>query len=391
MINLKKFIKFGKPCIGSKETNLMRKVLKGKWIGTGPLVQKFEKNFAKYKKSKFSISVNSCTAALHLSLITLGLKKGDEVITTPMTFASTINSILLAGCTPIISDINKETLNIDENLIERKITKKTKALLIVHFAGLPCNMKKILQLTKKYNLKLIEDCAHAIESEYENRKVGNFGDTGCFSFYSNKNITTGEGGMIITNNKKLSEKFKVLRLHGLSRDAWKRYLPDMAPIKKDSFLYDVKYTGYKYNMTDLQAAMGVCQLSKINSMWRKRKKLYNNYVEAFKELPVFFQKQITYDFKHAYHLFVMVFDKNKTKKNRNNLIEFLRKKKIGSSVHYRSVTEMSNYKKLLNWKNTQVPVSHYVGKNTISLPLYPDLSLKDQKYIISEVKNFFDA
>ncbi len=391
MINLKKFIKFGKPCIGSKETNLMQKVLKGKWIGTGPLVQKFEKNFAKYKKSKFSISVNSCTAALHLSLITLGLKKGDEVITTPMTFASTINSILLAGCTPIISDINKETLNIDENLIERKITKKTKALLIVHFAGLPCNMKKILQLTKKYNLKLIEDCAHAIESEYENRKVGNFGDTGCFSFYSNKNITTGEGGMIITNNKKLSEKFKVLRLHGLSRDAWKRYLPDMAPVKKDSFLYDVKYTGYKYNMTDLQAAMGVCQLSKINSMWRKRKKLYNNYVEAFKELPVFFQKQITYDFKHAYHLFVMVFDKNKTKKNRNNLIEFLRKKKIGSSVHYRSVTEMSNYKKLLNWKNTQVPVSHYVGKNTISLPLYPDLSLKDQKYIISEVKNFFDA
>ena len=170
MINLKKFIKFGKPCIGSKETNLMRKVLKGKWIGTGPLVQKFEKNFAKYKKSKFSISVNSCTAALHLSLITLGLKKGDEVITTPMTFASTINSILLAGCTPIISDINKETLNIDENLIERKITKKTKALLIVHFAGLPCNMKKILQLTKKYNLKLIEDCAHAIESEYENEK-----------------------------------------------------------------------------------------------------------------------------------------------------------------------------------------------------------------------------
>ena len=141
-------------------------------------------------------------------------------------------------------------------------------------------------------------------------------------------------------------------------------------------------------MTDLQAAMGVCQLSKINSMWRKRKKLYNNYVEAFKELPVFFQKQITYDFKHAYHLFVMVFDKNKTKKNRNNLIEFLRKKKIGSSVHYRSVTEMSNYKKLLNGKNTQVPVSHYVGKNTISLPLYPDLSLKDQNISISEVKIF---
>ena len=391
MLKSKKFIKFGNPCIGPKETNLIQKVLKGKWIGTGPLVQKFEKNFAQYKKSKFSISVNSCTAALHLSLITLGLKKGDEIITTPMTFASTINSILLAGCTPIISDINKETFNIDENLIENKITKKTKALLIVHFAGLPCNMKKILQITKKYNLKLIEDCAHAIESEYENKKIGNFGDTGCFSFYSNKNITTGEGGMIITNNKKFTEKLKVLRLHGLSRDAWKRYLPDLAPVKKNSFLYDVKYTGYKYNMIDLQAAIGVCQLSKINSMWKKRKKLYNNYLEAFKELPIFFQKSTKYNFKHAYHLFVMVIDKNKTKKNRNNLIEFLQTKRIGSSVHYRSVTEMSNYKKLLNWKNTQAPVSHYVGKNTISLPLYPDLSLRDQKYIISEVKNFFDA
>ena len=391
MINSRKFIKFGSPCIGPKETNLMQKVLKGKWIGTGPLVQKFEKNFAKYKKSKFSVSVNSCTAALHLSLITLGLKKGDEIITTPMTFASTINSILLAGCTPIISDINKETLNIDENLIEKKITKKTKALLIVHFAGLPCNMKKILQITKKYNLKLIEDCAHAIESEYENKKIGNFGDTGCFSFYSNKNITTGEGGMIITNNKKLTEKLKVLRLHGLSRDAWKRFLPDLAPVKKDSFLYDVKYTGYKYNMIDLQAAMGVCQLSKINTMWKKRKKIYNNYLRAFKDLPVFFQKPIKCNFKHAYHLFVMVFDKKKTKKNRNDLIEFLRKKKIGASVHYRSVTEMSNYRKILNWKNTQAPISCYVGRNTISLPLYPDLSLKDQKYIISEVKNFFNV
>ena len=323
--------------------------------------------------------------------MTLGLKKGDEIITTPMTFCSTINSILLAGCKPVISDINMQTLNIDENLIEKKITKKTKAILIVHFAGLPCNMKKILQITKKYKLKLIEDCAHAIESEFENKKTGNFGDTGCFSFYSNKNITTGEGGMIITNNKNLTEKLKILRLHGLSRDAWKRYLPDLAPIKKDSFLYDVKYTGYKYNMIDLQAAMGVCQLNKINSMWMKRKKLYSNYLKGLKKMPVFFQNQTKYNFKHGYHLFVMIFDKNKTKKNRNDLIEFLRRKRIGASVHYRSVTEMSNYKKLLNWKNDQVPVSYYIGQNTISLPLYPDLSFKDQRYIISEVKNFFNV
>ncbi len=391
MINSKKFINFGRPYIGNKENKFIQKVLNSKWIGTGPIVHKFEQNFSKYKKSKFAISVNSCTAALHLSIMTLGLKKGDEIITTPMTFCSTINSILIAGCKPVITDININTFNIDENLIEKKITKKTKAILIVHFAGLPCNMKKILQLTKKYNLKLIEDCAHAIESEFENKKTGNFGQVGCFSFYSNKNITTGEGGMITTNNKNLTEKLMKLRLHGLSKDAWKRYLPDLVSIKNHSVLYDVKYTGFKYNMIDLQAAMGVCQLDKVNSMWKIRKKLYSNYLKAFKNLPVFFQARPDYKFKHGYHLFLMVLDKSKTKKNRDDLIEFLRKKRIGASVHYRSVTEMSNYKKLLKWKNSLVPNSFYVGKNTISLPLYPGLTLKNQKYIISEVKNFFDV
>ena len=391
MKNHRKFINFGKPYIGVKEYSFINKVLKSKWIGTGPVVNEFENNFSKYKKSKFAISVNSCTAALHLSLISLGLKKGDEIITTPMTFCSTINSILIAGYKPIITDININTLNIDENLIEKKITKKTKAILIVHFAGLPCNIKKILQLTKKYNLKLIEDCAHAVESEFENIPTGNFGETGCFSFYSNKNITTGEGGMIITNNKKLTNKLIKLRLHGLSKDAWKRYLPDAVSIKNHSVLYDVSCTGYKYNMTDIQASMGICQLKKINFMWNIRKKLYLNYLNAFKDLPVFFQSKPKYKFKHGYHLFVMIFDKNKTRKNRDDLLEYLRKKRIGSSVHYRSVTEMTNYKKLLKWKNNSVPNAYYVGRNTISLPLYPSLTFKDQNYIISEVKNFFNV
>ena len=201
--------------------------------------------------------------------------------------------------------------------------------------------------------------------------------------------------MILGDNffygQNLTEKLMKLRLHGLSKDAWKRYLPDLVSIKNHSVLYDVKYTGFKYNMIDLQAAMGVCQLDKVNSMWKIRKKLYSNYLKAFKNLPVFFQAKPDYKFKHGYHLFLMVLDKIKTKKNRDDLIEFLRKKRIGASVHYRSVTEMSNYKKLLKWKNSLVPNSFYVGKNTISLPLYPGLTLKNQKYIISEVKNFFDV
>jgi dTDP-4-amino-4,6-dideoxygalactose transaminase len=387
----KKFIAFGKPSIGNQELNYSNKVMKGGWIGTGPVTQKFEKNFSTYKKAKFALSVNSCTAALHLSLISLGLKVGDEVITTPLTFCSTINSIIISGCKPILTDIRKDSLNIDENFIEKKITKKTKAILLVHFAGLPCNMSRIMKIANKYKLKVIEDCAHAIETEYYGKKAGTFGDVGCFSFYANKNITTGEGGMIICKSKIFAEKIKILRLHGMSKDAWKRYLPDAVPITKKNTHYDVKYTGYKYNMTDLQASMGVCQLKKIDAMWKKRNKLYKKYLKELRGLPIFVQNASDYKFKHALHLFVIIIDKTKTNKSRDSLINFLFKKKIGSAVHYRSVTEMTNYKKLFNWNNNSFPNSFYVGQNTVSLPLYPDLTNKEQNYIISQVKKFFDV
>ena len=387
----KKFILFGKPSIGKEEIRFTTKVLKSKWIGTGPVVQNFEKYFSHYKKSKYAVSVNSCTAGLHLSLLSVGLKKGDEVITTPMTFCSTVNSIIMAGLKPVLVDIRKDTFNIDEKLIQKKVNKKTKAILLVHFAGIPCDMKLIIKMAKKYNLKIIEDCAHAVESEYENKKVGNFGETGNFSFYANKNITTGEGGMIITNKKSIAEKIKILRLHGMSQDAWKRYLPGTVPVGEKYSHYDVKYTGYKYNMTDLQAAIGICQLRRINIMWKKRKKLYENYSKKLKNLPLIFQQNPEYNFKHGFHLFLIVIDKKKTKKNRDNLINFLKQKNIGTAVHYRSVTEMSNYKKLFNWKNHDFPNSYYIGQNTISLPLYPDLTIKNQEYIISQVRDFFNV
>ena len=387
----KKFIAFGKPSIGKQELNYSNKVMKSGWIGTGPIVQEFEKNFSTYKKTKYAMSVNSCTAGLHLSLISLGLKIGDEVITTPLTFCSTINSIIISGCKPILVDIRKDSLNIDENLIEKKITKKTKAILLVHFAGLPCKMDRIMRIANKYKLKIIEDCAHAIETEYYGKKAGTFGDFGCFSFYANKNITTGEGGMVICKSKTFAEKIKILRLHGMSKDAWKRYLPDSVPANKKKSHYDIKYTGYKYNMTDLQASMGVCQLNKIDAMWKKRNKLYKKYLKEFRGLPIFVQNASDYKFKHALHLFVIIINKTKTKKSRDSLISFLLKKKIGSAVHYRSVTEMTNYKKLFNWKNNSFPNSFYIGQNTISLPLYPDLTNKEQNYIISQVKKFFDV
>ena len=289
--------------------------------------------------------MNSCTAALHLSLVSLNLKKNDEVLTTPMTFCSTINSIVLANAKPVLVDINEETLNIDEKKIEEKITKKTKAIILVHFAGLACNMKPILKICKKHNIKIIEDCAHAIESKYFNKHVGNFGVSGCFSFYATKNITTGEGGMLITSNKKIYSRVRILRLHGLTKDAWTRHLPNSLSYKTKFQHYDVSEIGLKYNMIDLNASLGIPQLLNIEKSLIKRKKIYNFYLKNLKNLPIKFQKINPYPNKFAYHLFLIIIDKSKTKKKRDNLINFLINNKIGAGVNYRTVTDMSIYKK----------------------------------------------
>ena len=387
----KKFITFGKPSVGKKEINSVNKVIKSFWLGTGKVTQNFEEKFSKYKKVKYAISVNSCTAALHLSLLSLNLKKNDEVITTPMTFASTINSIILAGAKPVLVDIRPDTLNINEDEIEKKITKKTKALLIVHFAGLPCDMKKILRIVNGYKIKLIEDCAHAIESKYEKKNVGSFGYSGCYSFYSNKNITTGEGGMLTCNNNKVAEKIKIMRLHGMSRDAWKRYLPDRLPKNTLYQHYDIQYTGLKYNMIDLNAAIGIEQLNKVNKMWEKRRKLYNRYAEKLKNLPILIQDTKDYKFKHGYHLFLFCFDEKKIKKRcRDNFLKYLNKNNIGAGVNYRSITNMTNYKKIFKWKDNICPISNQVGLNTVSLPLYPSLTFKEQDYIVFKIEEFFN-
>ena len=387
----KKFIPFGKPYIGGEEIKFITNVIKSKWIGSGPITETFENNFKKYKKSKYALSVNSCTAALHLSLIYCGIKYNDEVITTPMTFASTINSIILSGAKPVLADIDPNSFNINPKEIEKKITKKTKALLIVHLAGLPCDMKSILKIVKKYKLKLIEDCAHAIESKYYNQHVGNFGDTGCFSFYTTKNLTTGEGGMIVCNKNEIYKKIRVARLHGLSKDAWKRYLPESVKTPTKFEHYDVTEIGLKYNMIDINAAMGVVQLGKIEKSWKKRKKIFEIYKKKLLKLPIKTQVFTNKNIRHAYHLFLLVIDKNKTKKNRDDLILFLKKCKIGCGVNYRSVTDMSIFKKKFGWTNKTCENSKYLGDNTLSLPLYPDLTIKDVNYICEKIQKFFKS
>ncbi len=384
----KKFITFGEPCITKNESDILNKTFISKWLGTGPLVKKFETNFSNYKKISFSLALNSCTSALFLSLKLIGIKKGDEVITTPLTFCSTINSIIHTGAKPVLVDIDEKNLNINHRLIEKKINKKTKAIIPVHFAGLPCNMEKIKKISSKYNIHIIEDCAHAIESKFKNKHVGSFGTTGCFSFYVNKNITTGEGGMLITNNKKISKACETYRLNGMTKDAWKRYKPT-SKVKTKTHLYDVVQPGFKFNMTDLQAGMGIEQLKKINNFWFKRKKIFLKYKRNLINLPIKFQEYNENIVKHSFHLFVFHIDKNKTKKTREELIRHLIKNKIGFGIHYTSMTEMTFYKNKFNWKKNTAPCAHEVGKNIISLPLYPHLKKKDSNFIIRKIREFF--
>ena len=311
----------------------------------------------------------------------LNFKKGDEVITSALTFSSTINSIIISGATPVLADVNLETQNIDPKEIEKKITKRTKALLIVHFAGRPCDMTQILRIVKKYKLKLIEDCAHSIESKYKSKHVGTFGDFGCFSFYATKNLTTGEGGMLITNNKKLYERARVLSLHGMDKAAWNRYG------KKGYRHYDVSEVGYKYNLMDLLSAIGIIQLKKISINYIKRKKIWKSYKESFKELsfqtPLYI---INKNIKHSYHLFNIFLNKKRDGLSRDQAIIKLHKKKIGVGIHYRAIPEHSIYRKIYKWKINDFPNAKKIGRETLSLPLSPSLTNKEILKVINSIK-----
>jgi len=371
-------IVFSKPHLGKSEINEVVKSLKSGWIGTGPKVKKFEENFKKYKNSKYAIAVNSCTAALHLSLLAVGIKKDDEVIVPTLTFAATVNTVIHAGAKPIFIDCEKDSMNINPDLIEQKITNKTKAILPVHLAGRMCNMDKITIIAKKYKLKVIEDCAHAIEAEYKGKQSGTFGDLGCFSFYATKNITTSEGGMIITNNKKYAEFVKTMSLHGMSQDAWDRH-------GNSKFRhYKITLPGYKYNMTDIQAAIGIHQLKKIDKYWKERQKTWNLYNKSFKDLPVITPANIEKNVKHAYHLYTLLLEIDKLNISRDDFIDKMTRKKIGTGVHYIPVHMQPYYKKVFNSKG--LLNSEWISERTVSIPLSPFLKKNEIDYIIKTTK-----
>ena len=367
----KKFLVFGSPAIGKEEVMEIQDSIKNRWIGTGPKVARFENDFAKYKGSPFAIALNSCTAALHLSMLASGVGPGDEVITTPMTFCATINAIIHSGATPVLADCDRKTMNIDYREIKKKITKKTKAVLVVHFAGRPCNMGQIVSICKNHSLALIEDCAHAIESEYQGKKTGTFGQLGCFSFYVTKNIITGEGGMVITRNKEMASKIKVLALHGMSKDAWKRFADEGYKH------YQVIYPGFKYNMMDIQAAIGIHQLKRIDNYWKKRKAIWERYNREFAGLPCLLPANPEPHTKHAFHLYTPLIDIKKLGKTRDWVLQALTAENIGVGVHYIPVHLHPYYGKTYGWEKGSFPNAEWIGERTISLPLSPALTRND--------------
>ncbi len=374
------FIVFGAPKIEQSEIDEVERCLESGWIGTGPRVARFEREFAGYKGVADAAAVSSCTAAMHLSVLAAGLGDGDEVITTPMTFCATVNAIIHAGATPVLADIDLRTMNIDPVQVEARITERTKALLPVHFAGRPCKMDALGDIAARHGLKIIEDCAHAIETEYRGRKTGTFGDFGCFSFYATKNVTTGEGGMVLARNEDDLARIKMLALHGMSKDAWQRFSD------KGYKHYYVLETGFKYNMMDLQAALGIHQLGRVDSNWQRREQIWNRYNEAFADLLLGLPAEPEPETRHAYHLYTILIDETRTGISRDAFLEAMTASGIGVGVNYLSVPEHPVYQHKFGWQPQDYPNAMRVGRQTVSLPLSAKLTDAEVDRVIAAVR-----
>jgi dTDP-4-amino-4,6-dideoxygalactose transaminase len=379
------YITFGAPDIGEDEVRAVTKVLRSKWIGTGPKTKEFEEILKRYTGAKFACAVNSCTAALHLALVAKGIGKGDEVITTPLTFCASANVILHVGATPVFVDVDPETMNIDVTKLERAITRRTKAILPVHMAGRPCDMGAVRRIAKRHKLAIIEDAAHALGAAYRGKRIGTFGDATCFSFYVTKNVTTGEGGMVTTNDAKLALRIKVLSLHGMSKDAWKRY--SASGYKH----YEVVEPGFKYNLTDIASALGIEQMRKLGRFQARRKFIWNAYTKAFHDLPVTLPAPEEPGTTHARHLYTLLIDRKRTGISRDDFMQELHARGIGSGVHFRPVHLHRYYKQRFGFKRGDFPDAEYIGDRTVSIPFSSALTDAEVARVIRAVREILRA
>jgi dTDP-4-amino-4,6-dideoxygalactose transaminase len=378
----KKFLPYSFPDIGSKEISQVIKSIQSGWLTTGPVTKEFEKQFSIFfGSSSYAVSVNSATAGLHLALEAIGIKSGDEVIIPSYTFTATAEVVSYLSAIPVIVDVDEETFNINIESIAKAITKKTKAIIVVHFAGLSCEMDEIIKLAKKNKIKIIEDAAHAFPATYKKKYIGNLStEATVFSFYANKTMTTGEGGMIVTKNKKIADRCKIMRLHGINKDAFDRFRS-----KSPAWKYDVIAAGYKYNLTDIASSIGIVQLSRIKELQKKRERIAKIYNSELSALPIIIPKNPLQGDIHSRHLYPILLKPN-LKINRNSFIDKMHNNNVGCSVHYLPLHMQTFWKKSFNLNKIKFPVSTYLYQNEISIPLFSRMTDDEIDKVIDSIK-----
>lgn len=373
------FLPFARPSIGEAEIAEVADSLRSGWITTGPKTERFAEQFRTYVGGRFAAPLSSATAGLHVALLAHGIGPGDEVITTPMTFAATLNVIVLVGATPVLADIDRATLNVRVEEIEKKTTARTRAVVPVHYVGQPCDMDPILALAASRGLAVIEDAAHAIGTEYKGRRIGAFPTTSVFSFHPNKNITTGEGGMVVTNDEEVFERVSLLKFHGMDRNAWKRFA------KAGSPRYDIALPGYKYNMMDIQAAIGLHQLGRLDGFIEKRSAIADAYDRDLAQAPLILPKRVPWPSRHAWHLYAPLVDLERLTIDRDRFMAELKERNIGCGLHYSAAHEFSYYRDRFGWQPMDFPEAHFVSERIISLPLFPDMTEAERGDVVEAV------
>jgi dTDP-4-amino-4,6-dideoxygalactose transaminase len=373
---------FGAPEIGEAEIASVVECLRSNWIGLGARVEQFEQAFARYKQAPYAAAVSSGTAAIHLTLLALGIGPGDEVIAPVMTFCSTIHSIVHTGATPVLVDCSRSTFNLDPQGIEDRITPRAKAILVVHMCGRCCEMDAVLDIARRHGLHVIEDCAHAIEATYHGRPAGLIGEAGCFSFYPTKNIATCDGGMVTTANPAIQQRVKVLSLHGMTADAWSRFVGGPTG-------YEVVAAGFKYNMTDVAAAIALPQMEHVEAQWARREHIWQAYNERLRGLPLQLPAAVEAESRHAYHLYTPLLSLEEIGVPREKIIAALEAENIGVGIHYVPVHQHPYYRDRFGYTDSDFPNATFVGERTVSLPLSPSMTESDVDDVVTALTRIF--
>jgi perosamine synthetase len=374
------FLPFSLPDIGEAEIQSVVETLRSGWLTTGPKVKQFEEDFARYVGCQHAVAVNSATAALHLALSAVGITEGDEVLVPTMTFAATAEVVLYFKAKPVLVDCRQDTLNIEPEVLEKAITSKTRAIIPVHLAGQACDMDRIMELARHYDLRVIEDAAHALPARFHGQMIGTIGDITCFSFYATKTITTGEGGMATTEDPEWADRMRMMGLHGISKDAWKRYTAE------GSWYYEILYPGYKYNLTDIAAAIGIEQLKKCTRFGEIRQRYAVLYNEGFQDVPAVITPSVAPDVQHAWHLYVIQLDLEQLRINRNEFITLLKQENIGTSVHFIPLHLHPYYRDTFGYRPKDFPTASAVFERIVSLPIYTKMTEADVERVIETVR-----